>query len=393
MRTVLALGMLVAPLAVAGCDNGSDAPTCSDKPGEICTWAGTGEAGFDGDGHSLAKSTFYWPIDVTFTATGGYIVDWNNHRVRQILSDNTLKTIFGTDCVGDGPSRTCNPERPPGISDLMPPGAPGTEIDLNHPSQFVPMPDGKFILVSWHNHKLRQFDPATGLAFVICGGAPGYAGDGGPMLKAKLDQPQTVVLRPDGGMYILDQRNHVIRAVDAAGIMSTVAFTAKTKGFAGDGGPPLAAMMAQPDGSNPQPGGGMALDAMGRLYVSDVLNHRVRRIDFAANRVDTVVGNGMAGFAGDGGPGLAASLNNPRKLAVGPDGRVYIGDEMNHRIRAFDPTTGIVTTVVGNGVAAFAGDGGPATLASVQRPAGVAFANGYMFVLDTYNHRIRRIRL
>lgn len=371
-------------LLAGACGEDKDQQECSNDPGVLCAWAGDGEAAFDGDGHALMESSFYWPIDITFSSQGTFIVDWNNHRVRRVTEAGTLQTVMGTDFVGDGPED---------LSDLMQPGAPGTSVHLNHPTQFVPLPDGTFIAVTWHNHKLRHYDPATGLVYVSCGRGAGFRGDGGPASLALLDQPQTISLRPDGGIYILDQRNQVIRLIDAAGIISTVVGTPRVAGFAGDGGAPLTVMMAQPAGSNPPPGGGMALDNDGRLYFSDVLNHRVRRVDFAANVVETVVGTGEAGFGGDGGPGSAALLNNPRKLAFGPDARLYIADELNNRIRAFDPATGIITTVVGNGNAEDSGDNGPAVDAGINRPAGVAFDGEHMYVLDTYNHRIRRVRL
>jgi sugar lactone lactonase YvrE len=135
-------------------------------------------------------------------------------------------------------------------------------------------------------------------------------------------------------------------------------------------------------------------DGQGRLYVTDSLNNRVRRIDFNANIITTVAGNGAAAFGGDGGPAVDASLNNPRDLEFGPDGRLYIADENNNRVRALDLDTGIITTVAGNGEAAFAGDGGPAVDASLNRPSGLAFDDqGRLYIGDTYNHRIRRVTL
>jgi DNA-binding beta-propeller fold protein YncE len=110
--------------------------------------------------------------------------------------------------------------------------------------------------------------------------------------------------------------------------------------------------------------------------------------------IETVVGTGAATFGGDGGPGTSASLNNPRDIEIGPDGKVYIADELNNRIRRYDPVSGTVTTVAGNGVAGLSGDEGPATAAQLNRPTGIAFdSNGWLYIADQYNHRIRRVNL
>lgn len=380
---------LAGGLALAACGllstacGGDDASACLDEPGVICTWAGMGIEAFDGDGNTLLESAFYWPVDITFATSGTYILDWNNHRVRRITDEGTLETVIGTDFVGDGPDD---------FSDLTAPGAPGTEITLNHPTQILELPSGKMLLTSWHNHKLREYDPETGLAYIMCGGPPGYGGDDGPAREATLNQPQWVALGPDESLYIADQRNQVIRKIDPEGIMHTVAGTPRTTGFAGDGGSPLEAVFHFPTGSNPQPMGGIVLDEQGRLYVADTLNHRIRVIDFEADTIETLAGTGEPGFSGDGGPATEAQINNPRKLTVGPDGRLYFGDERNNRIRAIDLETGIITTVAGNGEATFAGDGLPPEQASLDRPVGVTFSpEGDMYILDTNNNRIRRV--
>jgi DNA-binding beta-propeller fold protein YncE len=175
--------------------------------------------------------------------------------------------------------------------------------------------------------------------------------------------------------------------------MSTVVGTGDA-GFAGDGGSPLDAQIQMPSGSNPPPAGALVFDDQGRLYISDALNNRIRRVDFQLDLIETIAGDGQAAFGGDGGPALAASFNNPRDLVFGPDNRLYVADELNHRIRAIDLTTGTITTVAGNGLAAFIGDGGPATASSLYRPAGLEFdADGHLYIADTYNHRIRRVTL
>jgi hypothetical protein len=393
----------------AGPDPGPD-PDPVLEPGNIETWAGTGAPGFDGDGRPLKESRFYWPMELTITASGEiFVMDWNNHRVRRVEADGTFRTVIGTDFIGDGP---------PDFSDLTQPGAPGTTINLNHPTHMIEMLDGNFLLSSWHNHKLRVWNPVTGLVYVLCGREPNFNGDGTDIADgaARLNQPPYTIQGPDGSLYIYDQRNQRIRKIDPAGVMTTVVGSAVDNdgpdgipasglptddddgymdpGYAGDGMSPTQALVSFPSGGNPTPGGGLALDAQGRIYFSDTNNQRIRRADLQADLIETVIGNGVAGFSGDGGQGDAASINNPRDLEFGPDGRLYVADELNNRVRAWDPATGIVTTVAGNGSAGFSGDGGPATAAQLNRPSGLAFdPDGLLYVADSYNHRVRRVKL
>lgn len=380
-RTLFLLPALL--LGAASCE---DDELCPKTPGTICTFAGDGEAGFNGDDEPLSAARLYWPIDVTITRAGEtYILDWNNHQVRHLTPEGTLHTVLGTDFLGDGPYD---------LSDLVPPGTDGRNINLNHPTQLLEEPGGTLLLVSWHNHKIRRYDPKTGLTYVWIGRGAGFAGDGAPVDdKSRLNQPAGGVLDKDGNLFLLDQRNQVIRHLAADGSMlTTIAGTPQMFGYEGDGGSPKAAKFHFPPGSNPQPAGTLALDAKGRLYVADTLNHAIRRIDLAADTIETVAGDGTPGFGGDGGPGAAAKLNNPRDIEFGPDGRLYIADELNHRIRALDVETGEITTVAGTGRNEFAGDGGPAAEASLNRPTGIAFAaDGTMYVADSHNHRVRTI--
>ncbi|MDA0747242.1 MAG: hypothetical protein O2954_12040, partial [bacterium] len=257
--------LIVCVLAVflTGC--GSDKPTqtvddsgggtseptslCSDTPGTICTWAGTGDAGFDGGGNSLLRSSFYWPTDLTITPTGRtYILDWNNHRVRRLTDTGTLETVIGTGFVGDGPYDE---------SELIPPGALGETVNLNHPTHLIQLSDGTILLTAWHNHKLRIYNPSTNRVRVYSGDTPGYAGDGGPAQNALLNQPTQTVLGPDNqSLYILDMRNQRVRKVSPNGMITTVVGTG-VAGFSGDGGPPDQAQLSFPTGSNPQPGGAL----------------------------------------------------------------------------------------------------------------------------------------
>jgi DNA-binding beta-propeller fold protein YncE len=370
-------------------DDGSSAPSsaCAGA-GTICTLAGNGDPAFTGEGELATTTSLYYPVDLEFAPDGrAYLLDWNNHRVRRLDADGRLRTVLGTDEIGDGPIAGTGDE-------TVPPGVPGTDINLNHPTDIQFSPDGgTLILAAWHNHKVRQMDMGTSLVDVVCGRGPGFAGDGGPDAAALMNQPKSIVLAPSGDLFIVDTRNFRIRRIAAGtGIIDTVAGVGM-RGSGGDGGDPLAAQFSfQVDGDNPEPGGAIAMDGSGRLYVADTENHRIRRIDFSLGLIETVVGDGTAGFGGDGGPALAAELSHPRDVELAPDGRLFIADTENHRVRVVDLATGTIDTVAGNGTAGFAGDGGQAREASLQRPFGIAFdAAGDLYVADTLNNRIRRV--
>ncbi len=136
---------------------------------------------------------------------------------------------------------------------------------------------------------------------------------------------------------------------------------------------------------------GLAVDAAGNLFIADTFNHRIRRVS-PDDIISTVAGNGIRGFSGDGGPATNASLANPDGLAVDAAGNLFIADTFNHRIRRVSPD-GIISTVAGSEFGGFfSGDGGPATDASLAFPQGVAVdAAGNLFVADTFNHRIRQV--
>ncbi|HEY4184054.1 MAG TPA: hypothetical protein VGP07_03255 [Polyangia bacterium] len=388
-------GAVPFAIGCGGSTPGGTAPAPCAGPGTICSWAGTGEPAFIGDGKPPLETALYWPMDVEFSPTDGlpYILDWQNHRVRRVDATGKVTTVLGTDEPGDGPVYNMGDE-------TTPPGVLGTRVSLNHPTDIQFTPDGTLILAAWHNHKIRQLDVVADMVQVDCGRGPGYAGDGGPESAALLSMPKALALAPSGDLYIADTRNFRVRKVAAdSGIITTVVGTGM-RGGQGDGGDPLAAGLSFQQGldqgidddDNPEPGGALALDTTGRLYIADTENQRIRRVDFALGLIETVVGTGTAGFSGDGGLATAAMLNHPRDIEFGPGGRLFIADTENHRVRVVDPATGIITTVAGDGNAAYAGDGGMALAASLWRPFGIAFdAPGDLYISDTFNNRIRRV--
>ena len=368
---------------------------CTGEIGSICTYAGTGFPGWNSDGRDRQKTHLYQPIDMEFTPSGRvYVLDWNNHKVREIMKDQTFRTVMGTDFVGDGP---------PDLSDLTAPGAPGLTVALNHPTDMQEFPDGQLMVMNWHNHKIRVLDPVTGLVRVIVGGPVGFLGDTGPASAARLNQPPHGVLAPNGNLYFIDQRNQRLRVIldfsgqRGNGIINTIA-GAGTPGFNGDG-PALTTQFSFPTGTNPEPSGGLALAADGTIYFSDTNNHRIRKLtftggDLATGMVTTIAGTGVPGDSGDGGPAIDAMINYPEDMELGPDGKLYFADANNNRVRRIDLVSGTIEPVAGTGVQGYSGDGGSALTATLNRPFGLAFdPYGNLYISDTFNSRIRKVKL
>ncbi len=167
--------------------------------------------------------------------------------------------------------------------------------------------------------------------------------------------------------------------------ITTVAGTG-TPAFGGDG---ASAIAAQLHGNF-----GIAFDGSGNLYIADTGNHRIRKVTLATGVISTVAGTGVSGFSGDGGAATAAKLNNPSGVVIDASDNIYIADQLNHRIRMVDASTGIINTVAGTGSAGFSGDGGAAVAAQLSRPYSVALdAAGDLYVADRSNSRVRKVTL
>ena len=181
-----------------------------------------------------------------------------------------------------------------------------------------------------------------------------------------------------------DSGNWRVRRVNAAtGVITTVAGNG-VQGYSGDGGPATAARLGLI--------AGMAVDASGNLYLADYSNSCIRRVSAATGIITTVVGTGIAGYAGDGGPAAAARLYGPRGIALDLAGNLYISDTVNVRIRKVTASTGIISTVAGTGVSGFGGDGGPATAALLDTAIKVTVDGaGNLYINDAMNYRIRKV--
>jgi hypothetical protein len=384
MRACMA-GLWIA--GAIGCGDNQSSTIC-DEPGRACTYAGRpGVIGFNGDGRDRLDTELYWTMDLSFASDGTvWFIDWNNHLIRRILTDDTVVTVVGwTDPIFPGDGEPTGAERTAA-------GAPGADVQLNHPTDLAQAPDGKVLVMAWHNHKLREVDPETGRVRILAGSVPGYTGDGLTTAVATFKQPKSLELDADGNMYVLDQQNFRIRRIErATGAMSLVAGNG-LQGGDGDGGPATAAKLNFAAGSNPEPSGGLVF-AGGKLFVADTLSNRIRAIDLATGVIDNVVGTGVPGYAGDGGPASAAQLRAPRDLEIGPEGDLYIADTDNNAIRAVDLATGIIRTAAGTGELGLdAGEGRLATETRLARPFGIEFdPAGNLYICDTINSRIVKV--
>lgn len=357
--------------ALAGCDRPCD------EPGTVCTLVGAGYAAFDGDGGNARDALLYYPTDLAWRpGTDEYvIVDWNNERLRRVDGDGVIDTVVGRNVPGDGNENQL---------DRTDPGLIGTEVSMNHPTQAEFGPDGHMYISAWHNHKVRRWDPETGLVRVVVanhdnttGNNGGYAGDGGDAEAAHLWFPSSIAFDEAGQMYIVDEKNLVVRRVGPDNVIDT---------FAGCGdyidldGELLVAGFRFPNSpTTPQPLPGGAIEIDGDFaYVADTFGHTLRRIDLVAGTVWTIP--------------VDPPLNRPSDVEMGPDGRLYVAETDANVVRAVHPVTGESEIVAGTGEEADGADGVPATESALFKPFGLDFADdGALLIADTYNSKIRRV--
>jgi len=321
--------------------------------------AGNLTDGYAGDGGSATSAELNAPVDVAVDASGNlYIADSGNNVVRKVTA-GIITTVAGGPFGYVGDNGTA------------------TSALLFNPTHTATGPGGAvYIADSFHN-LVRKV--VNGIITTVAGtGLTGYTGDNGAATSATLNTPWGLAVDAAGNLYIADSGNSAIRKV-SGGVITTIAGTG-TAGFSGDNGPAASATLRGP--------GGIALDASGNLYIADFGNNRVRLI--SGGTITTVAGNGAATFAGDSGSATSASLAGPLDVRLDAAGNLYIADRGNNRIRMV--TSGIISTVAGNGTPTFGGDNGPATSAQLNGPSGVALnAAGNLIISDTANNVIRQV--
>jgi sugar lactone lactonase YvrE len=343
-------------------------------PENITTVAGDGVASYSGDDGPATTASLRKPHAVCIheAAAPAYLViaDPSNHRIREVnLNTGIITKVAGTLWSGyNGDNRDATSAR------LYYPF--GVHVDPSH----------NIYIADTYNHRIRKVDGKTGIITTVAGtGSKGFSGDGGPATSARLRYPFNVYLDSAGNIYIVDTFNYRIRKVDAATqIITTVVGDGVAK-FLGDGGLATDASIRKCYD--------VAVDSAGNIFIAGTHNHAIRKVEATTGIINTVVGQGeQAGFEGDGGLATDAKLNSPTGVYVDATGNIYVADTKNDVIRRVDATTNIINSVAGNGTAGFSGDGGPATLAQLDYPeAAWVDSSGNMFIVDTDNCRIRRV--
>ena len=263
-------------------------------------------------------------------------------------------------------------------------GGPALDAALGEMYYVYPAFDnaGNMYIAQRSNNTIRKID-ISGIITTIAGTnqVNGYSGDGGPAVDATLDWPTSIAIDNNNNIYFADQKNSLIRKIDAAGIITTVSGPYSYNCGVGDGGPLSLAGFNRISG--------LTFDQFNNLYISDYICHTVRKVS-NAGIVSTVAGNGTIGFSGDGGPGNQARLNYPNKVAIDSAGNIYIPDFHNQRIRKVTPM-GIISTFAGTGTYGYSGDGGPALNAEIGFPGSIVIDDAGNFYYGDYHNVIRKI--
>lgn len=332
--------------------------------GTIVTMAGNGIAGNAGDGGLATAASLTSPTGLSFDAAGDLdLADVGTDTARQVSTAGLIATIAGSGSAGFAGD-----------------GGPASAALLNGPTGLALDALGNLYIADSANHRIRMITPGGVISTVAGNGTAGYSGDGGLATAAELNTPHGLAFDAAGNLYIADTANNVIREVAPQGLITTIAGTG-VPGYGGDGGSALQAQLDLP--------WGIAFDATGSLWLADAGNNVIRSID-TTGLIATGVGTGVAGFAGDGLAPAAAQLAAPHWVAFDAAGNLYISDGGNQRVRML--SGGLMSTLAGTGNALYAGDGGPASQASLASPEGLALdGSGNLYVADSGDARIREI--
>ncbi len=352
ITVVVALAALAAIAPMAGAVSGDNT---------ITTVAGTGIAGYSGDGLPGTSARINNPLGLSVGTDGSvYIGDTSNHRIRKLSPDGTISTVAGN-----------------GTQGFSGDGGAATAAQLRVPVQVAATPGGGVLIADYSNHRVRMVSSDGVITTVAGTGATGFNPDGS-VASVNLRNPWGVAVLPNGNPLFTDTYHYVLRTVRGGNVI-TVGGNGYS-GYTGDG------QAVSQRLRNPM---GLSAAADGSIYFADYSNQRVRKIDTNGNLV-TLGGNGSVGYTGDGGPATSARLRNPRDVVADKVGNVYIADQSNHAIRKITPD-GTINTIVGGIGAGGTGDGNPASTAKLNNPWSLAIAPDGSLYVGTADDRVRKI--
>ncbi|HLJ86113.1 MAG TPA: hypothetical protein VKZ53_04780 [Candidatus Angelobacter sp.] len=343
--------------------------------GSVTRVAGSGVAGFAGDGGSAIHALLGSSLRLTFDDAGNlFFADGANNRIRRVdAMTHVISTVAGNGSAGFTGDQ-----------------GPATRAALNLPAG-VAWHSGSLFIVDQDNCVIRKVD-TTGIITTVAGVPKNcaFGGDGGRADGALLNRPLAATFDQGGNLFITDTVNNRIRRVDAAsGVITTVAGNG-AGGFSGDGGTATAAQISGPSE--------IAVDEEGDLYIADTGNERIRRVNHATTIISTVAGTGVDGFGGDGGPAINSQLAFPLSVSLDSAKNLYIADFENGRVRRIASSTAVITTAAGGAKLNEGIDATDAELGFTPNSVGGPFSNGLAFepsgnliIADTDSNRVWRV--
>jgi streptogramin lyase len=344
--------------------------SCAQAEWTVENVAGTGVAGFSGDGGPAAQAQINAPFGVVRGPDHAlWFCEYGGQRIRRIAADGTISTYAGTGKKGYAGD-----------------GGPASEASFNQPHELRFDAEGNLFLADMANQVIRRIDAKTHVITTVAGigGRKGYSGDGGLAVAATLNSPHSIQFGPDGQLYICDVGNHVIRRLNPrTGIITTIAGSGRP-GPTPDGAPISGTPL-----NNPR---SLDFDREGNLWLVTREGNQVLKLDLARNMIHHVAGTGTAGFTGNGGPAKLATLSGPKGVAIDGEGNVWLADTESHSVRLINQRTGMIELIAGTGSKGDGPEGDPLGCA-MNRPHGLYIdADGSVFVGDSEAHRIRQIR-
>lgn len=335
----------------------------------IHTFAGTGAAGYSGDGGPATQAQINNPFGVVRGPDGDiYFCTYSGQRIRKVTPDGKIHTVAGngkTGYTGDG--------------------GPALKASLNKPHEIRFDQNGDLYMTDMANHAIRKVNMKTGIISTVAGnGQRGHSGDGGPATKAKLNKPHSLQFGPDGHLYICDIGNHVIRRVN----MKTGIITR----FAGTGKPGPTPDRSKIKGTPLKGPRTIDFDSKGNLWLATREGNQVFRFDMKKKVIHHIAGTGKKGFSGNGGPAKKATLSGPKGIAIDKAGNVYLADTESHTVRMVNMKTGKLELIAGTGKKGNGTSKNPLKCAMARLHGVFIDHDGSLFIGDSEAHKVRVIR-